>query len=585
MTKYYVADFETNNHIEDCHVWCWCIHEIGQPDNTAKVGTSLETFMELIFSLKNPVIYFHNLKFDIQFIIPWLFTNGYTHVKGKPKKNEFGTLITDMNVYYATNVCTVLKGKTNTIKFLDSYKKLPFKVSVLAKSYGLEITKGEIDYNLFRPVGYVPTAEEIDYVIRDVLIVSKVLKIYIDKGYTKMTIASDCMEDFKKSVTPKMFDILFHPLPLDEDGFIREAYKGGWVYCNPEIAGKDIHGGMVLDVNSLYPWAMRDNDNALPCGEPLFFTGRYEGNEICGYPLYVQRMRVSFKLKEGKLPTIQLRKSFGYNATHYLTETNNGEEVEITLTSVDLELFKEQYDIIKVKYLDGYCFRMMRGIFDKYIDKWYKIKSESELAEKAIAKLFLNSLYGKFAMAKLTKSREPEMVDEVVKYKMQKYQDEFGNEVDYEISKGVYVPMACFITAYARRKTITTAQKLHDQGRFLYSDTDSVHISGTEDPVYIEISPDILGAWKKESVFEKAKFLRAKTYIEVIDGEKDIKCAGMPQPVKDTITYEDFKYGFTTADSKYIQENGIVGKLVPKIVKNGVVLITRDFSLKKEKVA
>ena len=47
--------------------------------------------------------------------------------------------------------------------------------------------------------------------------------------------------------------------------------------------------------------------------------------------------------------------------------------------------------------LDGCYFNSAIGIFDRYIEKYKKIKLESKGAKRELAKLFLNNLYGKMA--------------------------------------------------------------------------------------------------------------------------------------------------------------------------------------------
>ena len=52
-----------------------------------------------------------------------------------------------------------------------------------------------------------------------------------------------------------------------------------------------------------------------------------------------------------------------------------------------------------------------------------------------------------------------------------------------EYKEGVYLPVASFITSYARRKTVMSAQKITDDYingisdlEFIYADTDSLHV-------------------------------------------------------------------------------------------------------------
>ena len=86
----YVADFETTTLEEDCRVWAYAICEVGNKDNII-IGTNIDDFMKWCRTQKENVkVYFHNLKFDGQFILTWLFRNGFKHAE-KPKDRKTGT--------------------------------------------------------------------------------------------------------------------------------------------------------------------------------------------------------------------------------------------------------------------------------------------------------------------------------------------------------------------------------------------------------------------------------------------------------------------------------------------------------------
>lgn len=135
----------------------------------------------------------------------------------------------------------------------------------------------------------------------------------------------------------------------------------------------------------------------------------------------------------------------------------SGEEFVLTLTNIDLELFLNHYDTENLIYIDGFKFRGIRGLFDKYIDYWMgrKIEAgkEGNDGKKAIAKMQLNSLYGKFAKSTLIKSKYPYLGDDEILH----FTISEGEKKD-----GIYLPIACFITAYARKKTIETSQAIKD---------------------------------------------------------------------------------------------------------------------------
>jgi hypothetical protein len=203
-------------------------------------------------------------------------------------------------------------------------------------------------------------------------------------------------------------------------------------------------------------------------------------------------------------------------------------------------------------------------LFTDYIDKWYGVKQQAtedgNKPLRTIAKLMLNSLYGKFGMNPKTRSKIPvyDRHSDSVRYV-------YG---EWEERKPVYIPMATFITAWARYTTITAAQSVYD--RFLYADTDSLHLIGTEIPKEIDVDPVRLGAWKHEATFTRAKYLRAKSYIEEIDGKLEVTCAGLPDDCHDQVTFENFS------------ENAIyTGKLRPVHTAGGIVLEETNFSIRK----
>lgn len=577
---YLTADFETNNNNSDCHVWLWATCDIYDIEKTS-YGYDIHSFFDFIINLpgKSNTLYFHNLKFDGEFLLIELFKKGYEWSnERKLYPGQFTTLISDMGVWYSIEIRI---SKNKYIKIYDSAKIYPFKVKDLAKSFGMDISKGEIDYNKNRPIGYIPTVEEIDYVLRDVKIPAIALKYSFDMGDTKMTAGSNALAFYKRNTTKKMFEYWFPELEDCEDEFIRESYKGGWVYVNPKFKNRDVGKGIVLDVNSLFPSRMKNE--LMPYGKPLFFNGKYKEREL--YPLYVQKLRCKFEIKKNHLPTIQLKKNSRFTQAQYLS-SSNGEIVELTLTNVDLELFFKHYSVKNIEYVCGYAFHGAKGMFDHYIDHWMKQKQEGDKEgnkpKRTLSKLKMNSLYGKFAKRPKGRSKKPVLIDDVLKLEI----------MEEEQQGKLYIPVGTFITSYARHYTISAAQKNYK--RFLYSDTDSLHLKGTEMPKDIEVDAYKLGAWKHEETFVRAKYLGPKCYVEeVIKDEEEIDsileenpewecliskergtflqftCAGLPDSAKVGMSYEKFEYDLQ-----------VRGKLVMRHVPGGIVLEETTFKIK-----
>ena len=552
----FTADFETTTDPTDCRVWACGICEIGNPDNFIYMN-DIDGFIGWAKKQRKVTTYFHNLKFDGEFILCWLFENGFKFVSDRRdlEKNTFTTLISDKGQFYSMEICFERKGKEkDCLTIYDSLKILPFSVAAIAKGFNLPISKLEIDYNETREKDHILTKEEVDYLRNDVEIMARALHILFEQGLTKMTQGSNALFDYKRTVGTKNFNKWF-PIP-DYDSDIRQSYKGGFTYLNPKYKEIDLQDGIVLDVNSLYPSVMYYQP--LPYGEGIFFKGKYEPDKI--YNLHIQMFTCQFELKPGYIPTIQLKNNLAFVPTKYL-ESSDGEDVTLCLTNVDLELFFEHYNVYNIEYHSGWKFKSTVGLFKEYIDKWNKVKMESTLngnkAMRTLAKLMLNALYGKFALNPNVQSKIPWYDNGVVKYKL-------GEK---ETRDPIYIPVGTFITAWARYKTISSAQKVYD--RFVYADTDSLHLIGTEIPDMLEVDPVKLGAWKHESTFTRARFIRQKSYIEEIDGELNITCAGMPERCYQYVTWDNFRTG-----SSYD------GKLGMTHVNGGIVLKDIPFSIK-----
>lgn len=567
----YSCDFETTTDPNDCRVWAYGWMQVGKTSRY-EIGNSLEEFMQWAEKCDG-ILYFHNLKFDGEFIVNWLLHNGYKEDdSGKPK--TFTTVISSMGQWYAIDICYGYRKKKKLhTTIYDSLKKLPYPVKVIAKAFNLEIMKGDIDYDAPRPIGHIITDEEHAYIKNDIQIVAEALDVQFKQGLDRLTNGSDSLKGFKDSISKKQFEKWFPILSLETDTDIRKAYRGGFTWLNDRFKNKEVGEGIVYDVNSLYPAQMYTR--LLPVGRPIFFNGQYQPDKK--YPLFIQHIRCQFEIKEGFIPTIQIKKNLRFQENEYL-KSSNGEIVDLYMTNIDLEMFFDHYEVVDLEYCSGYMFRGQTGMFKEFIDYWTAIKTTSEGAIKSLAKLQLNSLYGKFAS-------NPDVTG---KYPYLKEDGSTGFRLkEKEFRDPVYTPMGVFITSWARYTTISTAQKCYD--RIIYCDTDSIHLTGLEVPEAIKdiIHPKALGMWAYEGAYAKAKYIRQKTYYHVlyaktVDGkvvecdkeEHDtfkhvVKCAGMPDKVKSRVTFETFQVGFSS-----------LGKLRPKHVRGGVVLEDSVFTIK-----
>lgn len=667
-----ICDFETETDGTKTQAktepWATAFIDIEAPDDPSSVvvHNCIEDWLEYIYEYKGAKIYFHNAKFDGNFILSYLLNHGYQPAiitekdektgkttrryatKKEMQNDTLSTLISDKGIWYQIT----FKHKGHVYEIYDSYKILPFSVSTIGKSFGTAHKKLEIEYIGDMHAHGVITPEQEAYIKNDVLVVKEALQYMFGEGHTKMTIGSNCMGEFKKGYENiHEFNQLFPNLYGDNyrltDSFgsfsagdyIRNSYKGGWCYLKPEYANKHIKAhttwedkkiaGTTCDVNSLYPSMMHSmSGNRYPVGMPHFWKGEIPKDVINdNSKYYFIRVKTRFYIKDGFLPTIQIKHDPLYPARQWLTSSDyidkqgnayksieddiKGGVIEmiptLTLTMTDWQLLNKHYNLEDTQILDGCWFDTRIGLFDEYINHYAEIKKKSKGAARQLAKLFLNNLYGRFATSIDASYKVPFIGDDGVLH--------FYTESAQSIKKGAYIPIGAAITSYSRAFTITAAQKNYDT--FVYSDTDSIHLLCTPDEVKgAPEDPVEFCHWKYEATWDEAIFVRAKTYIEHVCYEDrepvepyyNLKCAGMPdrakanflskieqEPLKDEDPNEYAKkFGVSRPNpdeiafykspkmslTDYKIGLKVPGSLKPKSIKGGIVLINGEYVMR-----
>lgn len=635
------TEFEEIEQTFETRVWAAALGLVMEnpTEDDVQIATSLDGFVRRLQDLPNKsVVYFHNLSYDGPLLLTYLLSKGYTESKNGtpyteeeikalssiydreyieeqsekrkwnrwPDAKEFTSTITADGIWYCFRVR--FSHSRKCIEFRDSLKILPFSVDKIAHDLKTKAQKlkGTIDYNIFRDRHYVMDETEEKYIKNDVLVLMEALyKVQEYNLLDSLTIASACMKDFKTDggrttlkEANKHFRDKFPVLDHEIDMELRKAYRGGWCYVHrPNEIFNNVKGE-VYDVNSLYPSCMYHHQ--FPIGEPHYF----EGKDFLKHkfkPYYVKIM-CTFKVKDGHLPFIQIKNN-RWADNEYIRNSGN-DPVELVLARPDFELFLEQYDT-EYDIICGWWFYGDNTIFDEYVMRWYELKkkaaAEKNLVLKMIAKLFLNSLYGKFAMSQVQSCGHPYLDENnVLKIK--------GTQVS---SDGVYIPIGAYITSYAKNVTIRAAQKNYDI--FCYADTDSIHCLNTAND--IDTGKE-LGQWDHETSFDRARFVRQKTYIEHTTAEDEkpinpywnIKACGATDEVKTRLLYKVTDYYYDEKgrkqahfkrlerdeDEKILNEkrsddeiierftHGMIeaGKLTKRKVSGGSIIIETTFAIR-----
>ena len=644
--RYFIGDFETTVFKGQTFTEVWASASVELFIEDVHIFHSIGEQFEYFKSLKqNICVYYHNLKFDGNFWLSYLlvklgFKQAYishneegTDIEWLDDKdmpnNSIKYSISDMGQWYSITI----KVNGHYIILRDSLKILPFSVKQIGKSFKTKHQKLDMEYEGFRYAGCEITDEEKKYIANDVLVVKEAMEIMFTEGHKKLTIGSCCLSEFRKLLGEQDYKTFFPDLTQIElntdihtypnaDAWIRKSYRGGWCYLVKGKENKKYYKGTTADVNSLYPSMMSsESDNDYPIGKPMFWHGDYIPDEAKKPNKYFfVRIKTRFYLKDGFLPFVQIKTSRLYKGNECLETSDyydpitdkyysqyqdkqgniHDTRVELTLTQTDWQLLQEHYELVDCEIIDGCYFYTAKGIFDEYIEKYKKIKQESEGALRTLAKLFLNNLYGKLA----TSTASPFKIAYIKEDKSIGFMSIPAND-----KQPIYIPCGSAITSYARNFTIRAAQKnyhgVHERG-FIYADTDSIHCDLLpEEIVGIKVDPKAFCCWKLEACWDEAIFVRQKTYIEHVTHEDlepidkpyyNVKCAGMPEKCKNLfvksmqgLTQEERK-DYTEEELKFIDtprtmEDFKIGlvvpdKLLPKRIMGGVILQETTFEMR-----
>jgi|SRR6266404_7412156 len=167
---------------------------------------------------------------------------------------------------------------------------------------------------------------------------------------------------------------------------IRSSYFGG----NVDVFINKINNGFLYDMNSQYPKAMLLD---MPIGEPVLSFEK-DLNKIFGF-IYGEICCPDEQILQ--VPFIQYKDPFF--KVNSCPTSKRGKFKRLIFSQEIKYALKYGYTI-NIEY----CYQFNRGkdLFKNYIIDHYEIKkSASDPVERAVAKLFLNSLYGRLGMKEI----------------------------------------------------------------------------------------------------------------------------------------------------------------------------------------
>lgn len=425
-------------------------------------------FVEFIEDI-DCICYAHNGgKFDWHYILPWVeLHNPMTVINGRLSKFFIGDC-----------------------EFRDSYNILPVPLR--------EFNKDDFDYTILeKEVRDIPeNRRKIErYLKNDCVYLYDAVMNFTRQYGQGLTIAGSALKVWKKitkTKTPETNVKFF-------DKFSKYYYGGRVQVFESGVVNEPFK---VIDINSAYPYAMKHNH---AWGNNYTTT-----TELPKTRAYIERSFITLKcVSKGALPWRDDKKALQF--------PDDDVEREYMVTGWEYLAGIDTGTITDVEIIKVITFNDSIN-FSEYVDHFYKLKEESkdkDHAQYIFAKLFLNSLYGKFGS-------NPQSYEEfkIIEQSNIYIEEQEGWRPNMPVGKNMIVSRdlpeenhtfyqvatAASITGFVRAmmwRSICACDGV------LYCDTDSIF---ARDVSSMELDPVKLGAWDIEAECNYGAFCGKKLY-------------------------------------------------------------------------
>src|SRR5699024_178258 len=220
--NYFTFDLECTTQ-EPSETWLACVCNFNAKSiDEVQVKYNIRDLIQLIFSKRNKsVFYAHNLKYDMSFILSYLF---------KHHKDEF--LITRKLVLQQTKaiISISINFMNKTMTFRDSLVLFSTSLDNVLRAY-TNLEKGVTPiYKTMQDVEY--SEYNINYCKIDTYGLALALKERLKYGDNALTTASGAFKEFRNifNTVRGNFSNYFPLLDYDLQKAIRKAYRGGFTY-------------------------------------------------------------------------------------------------------------------------------------------------------------------------------------------------------------------------------------------------------------------------------------------------------------------------------------------------------------------
>lgn len=457
----------------------------------------------------NYLIYVYNLAHEWSFLLPHLLSDfGFAWRADWDEKKDDGRYFNSVTNKSCASVweTRLWFGKNHgQIIFRDLCKIFPGGLRKVAKSFGLQTQKGDLDYTLNRLHEHAVTDEERLYNYKDVKIMLEILNIMKkrdDKDFWKScSSASYSMLKMLKVGYPKSYKPYqsfrkdYPELDANENAFLREGVAGGITYAPARYQFADIRKPVGhIDIHQAHPNSAYRYP--YPYGKGTYFIGEPPKGR------YMSACRIKISYSGVRLHSII--KLIGLDMVS---------DYELVVWDFEIAIMRRCYIDLEIKYIDGYYYRFKRLPWrNYYLENYNKreiAKKEKDNFNIMFYKLLNNSSYGKLLERPHNMTFENCEINGVIDSK------EHMNSNIAINAKYTYLPVGSGIPARTRCYLIDTALQIGWE-KIVYFDTDSIfYIKDEETTKKLEASGLIgkeLGQFSHENDIERMQVTAPKRY-------------------------------------------------------------------------
>lgn len=448
------------------YIWQLSINDIVYYGRTWE---ELKDFINILDSKipQRKIIFIHNLSFEFQYLKSVF---NMENVMARKSRKVMRATLSNYNV-----------------ELRCSYMMSTCKLEKLPSVYQLPVEKlvGNLDYDKIRHSNTYLTEQELKYCEYDCLVVYEYIKKEllsyenVDKipltstGHVRRELKNLVSKDYQyKGKVRKAINTDPHIYNL-----LVNAFAGGYTHANWIYTDEVIENVTSYDFTSSYPYVMVTHRFPSTEFKKCYIKDLKDLSNRFAYLLVIKMYNVKSKLYNNFISMSKCRHIKGgkYDNGRVIS----ADELEITITDVDVKLFLKSYEF-DYEILECYYsiykllpIQFINFILDKYVNKTQYKDVEDKKLEYQLEKAKFNALYGMSVT---------NMIRDKVIYDNESGWEEIpltNNEIEDALKvekKKAFLSFAygVWVTAYARYNLLSNMIKLDKYT--IYSDTDSLKL-------------------------------------------------------------------------------------------------------------